>query len=247
MWFVVSLAARRLDVADVAWGFGISLATMVPLVMFSGTNTRVSIIAALVFFWSVRLTLHIFRRLLRSSEDERYRTMRKGWKSLPMARSYVNVFLFQGLLMAVVAYPALHAAFFPSEPLGLFELLGVLVWILGFVLESVSDMQLARFKSNSDNKGRICMTGLWKYSRHPNYLGELCMWWGIGLLVVTVPYGVLALISPVTITTLLLFVSGIPMVEKRAMRDPEYREYARVTPRLFPNLLGRLVKKGAKA
>jgi steroid 5-alpha reductase family enzyme len=126
----------------------------------------------------------------------------------------------------------------------MFDLLGLCIWITGFVFESVGDAQLREFLKNPAHKGKVCDTGLWKYTRHPNYFGEALMWWGIGTMVLGTPWGVVALISPITITTLLLYVSGIPLLEKKAMKNPLYREYAEHTPKFFPRLpVQQLVKR----
>jgi steroid 5-alpha reductase family enzyme len=138
--------------------------------------------------------------------------------------------------MVVVGYPFIHAAFWNTVPWGLWDLLGLCVWIIGFTFEAVGDAQLRRFLSNPVNSGKVCDTGLWRYTRHPNYFGEALLWWGIGIMALGTPWGVFALVSPLAITSLLLFVSGVPLLEKKAMQNPVYRDYAQRTPKFFPRI-----------
>jgi steroid 5-alpha reductase family enzyme len=245
LWFLLSLAVNRNDIVDLAWGLGIAFVAMLVFVGVGIPDTRISLMVALTYVWGTRLTAHITYRYLRSTkEDYRYRAWREAWKKWFMPRSYTQIFLLQGLLMVVVGYPFIHAGHFNGVPWGMFDLLGLCIWITGFVFESVGDAQLREFLKNPAHKGKVCDTGLWKYTRHPNYFGEALMWWGIGTMVLGTPWGVVALISPITITTLLLYVSGIPLLEKKAMKNPLYREYAEHTPKFFPRLpVQQLVKR----
>ena len=237
LWFLISLLVDRNDVADMAWGLGITFVAMICYVAVHVPDPRIAIMAGLTFMWGTRLTLHITKRYLRSSgEDYRYKTWRTQWHPWFMPRSYTQVFLLQGFLMVVIGYPFIHAARFTEIPWGFFETLGVLVWILGFTIEAVADSQLRTFIRQRQHPGMVCDVGLWRYSRHPNYFGEALMWWGISSMVVGVPWGLLALVSPITITYLLRYVSGVPLVERKAMETPAYREYAKRTPAFIPNV-----------
>jgi len=111
---------------------------------------------------------------------------------------------------------------------------GLVIWIIGFLCEAISDQQLFAFMSNSSNKGKVMRTGLWSYSRHPNYFGEILMWWGIYIIALSVPGGWTAIIAPATITFLLVFITGIPWVEKAMGNNPEYQEYKKRTNMLIP-------------
>jgi len=122
----------------------------------------------------------------------------------------------------------------PGGPLGFLDFLGVLVWAIGFVFEAVGDRQLLVFVKNPANAGRILQTGLWRYTRHPNYFGEATLWWGVFFIALSVPYGLFAILSPLTIDFLLLKVSGIPMLEKRWEGQPEFEDYKRRTNALVP-------------
>ena len=236
-WFLLAVLVRRNDVVDMAWGLGVALVAMLMYVLADEPGTRLSLMAGLTFLWGTRLTLHISERYLRSSgEDYRYRAWREAWKEWFLPRSYVQVFLLQGLLMVVIGYPFIHATEWNEVAWGWWDLLGLCVWLTGFVFEVVGDAQLRRFLSNPANKGKVCDTGLWRYTRHPNYFGEALLWWGIGIMAFATPWGILALISPITITALLLFVSGVPLLEKKAMQNPLYRDYAERTPKFFPRV-----------
>ena len=142
--------------------------------------------------------------------------------------------MFQGLLMIIIASPVIFINYSTQPGLQLFDFIGLAVWLTGFYFESVGDAQLARFIKNPAHKGKIMKYGLWRYTRHPNYFGEATMWWGIYIFALSIPQGFWFVISPLTITFLLLFVSGVPMLERKFADNPEFQNYARVTPKFFP-------------
>lgn len=230
--FILSLILKRNDIADVAWGPGIFIVALVGL-WYSGGGTLSVLLTVLIGVWAARLFLRIGARNLRKKEDARYVELAHSWGKWFLPRSYLQVFFLQGALMLLVGYPALHVAFFGGE-LNVFIYIGMVVWSIGFFFEAVGDYQLDRFLGNPDNRGKIMQYGLWKYTRHPNYFGEVTQWWGIFCMVVTVPFGFVALISPLTITWLILFVSGIPMTEKPFADNPEFQEYKKKTHPFFP-------------
>lgn len=234
LWFVISLMLRRNDVADLAWGLGIALIAMTMLVLVTIPSLRMEMLSAMAFIWGVRLTTHIYLRFTNKGEDKRYAAWRSAWGHWFMPRSYAQIFLLQGALMVVVAYPFVHAGLYPEAAFTMFDVVGVLLWTVGLILETWSDRDLRRFTANPANAGKVLERGLWRYSRHPNYFGEVLQWWGIGIVLLAVPYGYLALVGPVTITALILFVSGIPMLETALMKNPEYRVYAERTSKFFP-------------
>lgn len=232
VWFVVALFLKRNDVADIAWGLGIALVGMTTFAL--APSLRLEIMAALVLFWGLRLSYHIYKRVAgHSEEDYRYAAWRREWKHFYL-RSYGQVFLLQGFLMIVVGYSLVHVSAFAATPLNALDLLGVLVWLVGFAFEVIGDRQLRQFIASKPEKGAVLDTGLWRYSRHPNYFGEVTQWWGIWLLALSVPYGWIAILSPLAITFLILKVSGVPMLENKLMQNPAYREYAKRTSVLVP-------------
>ncbi|MDM7926449.1 MAG: DUF1295 domain-containing protein [bacterium] len=235
------LAARRLrnnGLADTAWGLGFVLVAWLNLAL-SGTGTFRSIaVTALVTIWGLRLALHIFGRNRGKAEDFRYAEMRRKWGRHAEWKSYVNVFLAQGFLLFIIAWPIVLANLpSPGAGFGPLEWLGLAVWIAGFAFEAVSDRQLRDFIRNRKTPDSPYMTeGLWKYSRHPNYFGEALLWWGIFLLAVRSPLGWTGIVSPLLIGFLLRFVSGVPLLEKKHQQDPRYRSYAERTNVFFPGL-----------
>lgn len=233
LWFIVSLLARRNDVADVAWGLGYML---ICGYLFQ-TQARTSIpllVYVLVSIWALRLSGHIFLRNRGKPEDHRYQQWRKDWGKTFYWRSYLQVYLLQGLLMGVIALPIVTVGFSGAEHWTLSTYLGILLWGIGFFFQSVGDYQLAQFVKNRRDKEAVLQTGLWKYSRHPNYFGEIAMWWGIYLITLPLPYWWLGMLGPWTITLLLIFVSGIPLLEKRYEGNKEYEDYKKRTSVLIP-------------
>jgi len=176
--------------------------------------------------------LQIGIRKIGKGEDYRYTKMRKdfgsGWKWV----SYYKIFLFQGLLILLIESPLFISSLEAEKSLGILSYIGIIVWIWGFFWETVGDIQKYQFKKTG-SKG-IIQTGLWKYSRHPNYFGEITMWWAIFLIALEVPLGWLSIISPILITTLLIAFSGIPLLEKKHENDPEFQQYKKKTSALIP-------------
>jgi steroid 5-alpha reductase family enzyme len=234
-WFALSILLHRNDIADIAWGPGIALMASTALVVGNTLTLQSGILLALVWLWALRLALRVGLRVARHSEDVRYAAWRREWKWF-YTRSFVQVYLLQGVLMAVLAYPFLHYAAFAGGGVLQWWLfgMGIAVWAVGFVFEVVADYQLARFLRTRTDKHAVLDTGLWKYSRHPNYFGEVLCWWGVWLTMLGVPYGVVAIVSPLTITFLILFVSGIPMLEKGMASNEVYETYKKRTSMFFP-------------
>lgn len=225
-WFLVSLLKKRNDVADVAWGLGFVLVAWSSFFIAEGdSGTRGLLVCTLVSVWGLRLAWHIHHRNKGKAEDYRYLAWRKEWGKWFYLRSYLQVYLLQGALLFIIVLPVLLINKSTATPFGLLDMLGVAVWLCGFYFEAVGDAQLARFMSKLENKGKLMQTGLWAYTRHPNYFGEVTQWWGLGLIALAVPGGWLGLIGPLTITYLILKVSGIPMLEKRMSQHPDFAAY----------------------
>ena len=236
LWFVVSLLKKRNDVADVAWGLGFVLMVWVSFVLSDDSGIRGLVVGTLVSIWGVRLAWHIHGRNKGKAEDYRYLAWRKEWGKWFYIRSYFQVYLLQGAFLFLIVLPVLLINKNRGGDLGLLDALGVLVWLVGFFFETVGDAQLARFIKNPANKGKLMQDGLWRYTRHPNYFGEVTQWWGLWLIALAVPYGALGIIGPITITFLILKVSGIPMLEKKMEENPEFAEYKKRTSVFIPLL-----------
>ena len=144
------------------------------------------------------------------------------------------MYILQGILLFLIVCPVLLINKSINTDFNYFDLLGVAVWLLGFIFESVGDAQLARFIKDPANKGNLIQTGLWRCTRHPNYFGEVTMWWGIWLVALSVPYGLLGIIGPLTITVLILKISGIPMLEKKMTLNPDFAAYKKRTSVFIP-------------
>lgn len=234
VWFLIALIRRRNDLADVAWGPGFILVSMAMQFMNGQKHPRAYLISTLVLLWGLRLSLHIYTRNRGKPEDFRYRQWRQEWGRWFMPRTYLQVFLLQGILMLLIAAPIVAVQSGAGANLNWLDLLGAIVWGAGFYFEAVGDYQLRQHTRNPSNRGKIMKSGLWKFTRHPNYFGEVALWWGIFLIALSAPNGWVVLIGPVTITFLLLQVSGIPMLEKKYEGNPEFEEYKKRTSAFFP-------------
>lgn len=234
LWFVVSLIKKRNDVADTAWGLGFVLLAWTSFFLTDDSSMRGLLVGALVSIWGLRLAWHIHRRNKGKAEDYRYLAWRKEWGNWFYPRSYLQVYLLQGALLFLIVLPVLMINKNAGSALGLLDLVGVLVWLTGFYFESVGDAQLARFIKDPANAGKLMQSGLWAYTRHPNYFGEVTQWWGIWLIALSVPNGAWAIIGPLTITYLILKVSGIPMLEKKMSEHPDFAEYKRKVSMFVP-------------
>jgi steroid 5-alpha reductase family enzyme len=233
-WFVASRLKGRNDIADVAWGLGFILAAAVSLVAGGHYAPRGLLVSLLVLVWGVRLALHIHTRNRGKGEDPRYRQWREEWGRWFVLRSFLQVFMLQGVLLVLVAVPVIFVNGAPPTPLGWLDSLGFFIWLTGFLFEAVGDRQLLHFIRNPENKGQLMTGGLWRYTRHPNYFGEVTLWWGIWLIALAVPGGWWTVIGPLAITVLILKVSGIPMLEKHYEGRPDFEEYKRRTSAFFP-------------
>ena len=232
-WFVIAVLKKRNDVADIAWGPGYILICM--YLFISQPSTPVSLLLyTLVTLWGLRLALHIYRRNKNKTEDFRYRQWRQQWGKTFYWRSYLQVFLLQGIILLIIISPVIFASVNAPVQWNVFSVIGLCCWLAGFYFQSVADWQLVVFKTNPNNKGLIIQMGLWKYSRHPNYFGEIVMWWSIFIITIPVPNSFYFIISPLTITLLLVFVSGIPMLEKKYKGNATFEDYKSRTSMLIP-------------
>jgi steroid 5-alpha reductase family enzyme len=234
LWFMISLIKKRNDVADVAWGLGFVLIAWVSFFIAGGFGMRGALVGALVSIWGLRLSLHIYNRNKNKVEDYRYLAWRKQWGKWFYIRSYFQVYLLQGIFLFLIVSPVLLINKSAGPPLGLFDIIGILVWFVGFYFEAVGDAQLTRFIKDPANKGKLMQNGLWAYTRHPNYFGEVTQWWGIWIMALSVSGGWPGIIGPVTITFLILKVSGIPMLEKKMEENPDFAKYKLKTSIFIP-------------
>lgn len=238
LMFMIGRRLSRYDVVDVAWGLVFIVISVTSLLVNHGTVTSLTVLA-LVTIWGIRLSNHIYRRLRATTqEDKRYVELRKKWKPGNQAIAiYLRIYLVQALLATVVCLPIIVIGAAQADAQPTFLWAGLLFWIAGFVIEAVSDRQLRAFIRDPRNKGGLMMSGLWKYSRHPNYFGELLQWWSIGVIALGVPQGWIGLGGPLMITYLIVFVSGIPLMEKAFEGRAGWSEYKSRTSALIPWLV----------
>lgn len=232
--FIIAQIIKNNSIVDIGWGLGFALISVYTLYLGGNFNPRSVLVTILVLIWGIRLSYHILKRNLGKSEDFRYAKWRKEWGKWRYVRAFFQIFILQGIIMLIVAYPIILNNNTSTGDIGVIEVFGLVIWILGFSFEVIGDKQLRDFIANNRNKGHIMREGLWKYTRHPNYFGEATLWLGIYIISITSKSGVFGIVSPITITLLLLFVSGIPLLEKHYENNKEYQEYAQVTNMFFP-------------
>ncbi|WP_426573144.1 DUF1295 domain-containing protein [Aquihabitans sp. McL0605] len=234
--WVISLLRTDASLVDIVWGLGFVVVAATAAVVGDGFRDRRLIVLSLVAVWGLRLSGYLAWRNLGHGEDYRYRAMRKKWGDRFWWISFFQVFLLQGALMWIVSLPVQLAAT-AAQPasFGPLAYLGVAVWTVGLLFETIGDAQLARFKADEANQGRVMDQGLWRYTRHPNYFGDFCVWWGIFLIAAETGPGRWGVIGPVVMSTLLIRVSGVAMLEKTiGKRRPGYAEYIERTSAFFP-------------
>lgn len=221
-------------IADTGWGMGFVLITLSLIFLSDKILPSMMVLSLMILVWGIRLSFFIYLRSLGKPEDFRYANWRKEWGKRQPWIAFYKVFMLQGAIMLVVSSPVILVFLNPSEKVTLTAWAGVLIFLTGFIIEILADSQMKRFRSLSSNKGKIISTGVWKYSRHPNYFGESLLWWGIGIYSLAVSGNILSLVSPLIITLLLRFVSGVPMLEEKYRDREDFREYARKTPVFIP-------------
>lgn len=231
-----ALVARRLgrvSVVDVAWGLVLVAIAWVCTLVDAGPRSL--LLAVLVTVWGGRLAWHIRRRALGGGEDPRYE---KLLSAAPPGKRFAyavrRVFVVQGLAAYVVSMPLQVAAAADPKPLGWVAALGVVVLLVGVGFEAIGDLQLARFKADPANKGRILDRGLWGWTRHPNYFGDSAVWWGLWIVGAEVWPGVLTVFAPAVMTYLLAFATGARLLESEMAKRPGYREYMERTSMFVP-------------
>jgi steroid 5-alpha reductase family enzyme len=231
--WLVSLARRDVSIVDSLWSIMFLIAAVVFALALPEYGERSALVLGLVTVWSLRLAAYITWRNWGEGEDRRYQAMRRNHQPGFSFKSLYLVFGLQGLLAWFISLPLLAAAT-GAAPLGMLDAVAVLVWATGFAFESIADAQLAAFKARAGNRGEVLDTGLWRYTRHPNYFGECLIWWGFYLLALAAG-GWWALPAPLLMTFLLLRVSGVALLERDiGERRPTYRDYARTTNAFLP-------------
>lgn len=234
--WLVSVIRKDASIVDIIWGFGFVLVAWAAFAVGDGYDGRKWLITLLASAWGLRLSVYLFFRNKGKGEDYRYRAMRRRWGLRFPLISLVTVFGLQGLLMFIISMP-LQVAQLPGMPghLNGADYIGAAVWLVGFGFESIGDFQLARFKADPANAGKVMDRGLWRYTRHPNYFGDSVLWWGLFIIALARWENVLVVFSPVVMTILLTRVSGVPLLEASLTRRREgYADYIVSTSSFVP-------------
>jgi steroid 5-alpha reductase family enzyme len=234
LW-LISIINKNVSVVDLFWGVGFVLTCVVYFLNTEGFETRKILIMAMVAIWGLRLSIYLAWRNHGKGEDFRYQKFRKDFgEHRYWWYSFFSVFLVQGILMWLISAPLLGAQFYPGNSLGILDFLGILIWLIGLVFEAGGDMQLARFKANPTNKGKVLDTGFWHYTRHPNYFGDAAAWFGYALICLAAG-SYIPVLGSVLMTALIIKVSGVALLEKTLNTSkPGYQEYVRKTSAFVP-------------
>jgi steroid 5-alpha reductase family enzyme len=243
--FIVGTIKKNNGLMDVFYGPGYFVVALSSLIMYfivdNEVDIRQIIITSLVFIWALRLAIYVFIRNRGKPEDYRYQAMRRRWKTNIILKSFIRIYLFQGLIIFIVAFPVWFVNINDAPTVkslldfnGVTLWLGSLIWIIGFLFETFGDYQLYKFKQDPNNKGKVMDQGLWKYTQHPNYFGEVTQWWGIFIIALAAPFGFISVIGPVFITYMIMKVSGIRLLNYRYRDDDKYADYKKRTSVFFP-------------
>lgn len=236
--FIIAQIKNNNSIVDIGWGFGFVLISIYTIVYSLITATLTIYILAVtiaVIIWGLRLFLYIGIRNIKKPEDFRYVEMRVKWGNKNhRVQAFLRVFMAQAGFMLIISAP-IYIIYLNNIAYNIVWLIaGAVLYFVGLFFESVGDYQLKEFIKKPENKGKIMTSGLWKFTGHPNYFGETMIWWGIWVMVIASSWGFLATISPLVISFLLLFVSGVPLLEKKFKERLDFQEYMKRTSVFFP-------------
>ena len=232
--WIVSLIRKDASIVDPFWSLAfITLGTTYRFASDTEYGARPAWVLGLLVIWGVRLSAYLFWRNAGKGEDYRYRAMRKRQGPRFPIKSLFTVFWMQAILAWIVSLPLLSAVD-GTNALGVFDYLGMAFWAVGIFFEAAGDLQLARFKANPANQGKVMNSGVWAYTRHPNYFGDFMVWWGFFLFALGAG-GWWSFVGPLLMSVLLMRVSGAALLEKKLTKTREgYEEYVRTTNAFFP-------------
>lgn len=233
LW-LVNLRLRDASIVDIAWGPIFVAVAALGAILGAGWPGRQLLVLGMVSLWGLRLGWHIYRRNRGRGEDPRYVKWRERHAGRWWWLSLVRVFLLQGVFLWVISLPIqMTMGLTGAARFTVWDAVGELIWAAGFLYEAIADAQLAAFRADPQKSG-VLDSGLWRTSRHPNYFGEAVLWWGLWLPSLSVPNGWIAVVSPVVMTLLLRYVSGVPLAEEQMRGRPGWDEYARRVPVFVP-------------
>jgi steroid 5-alpha reductase family enzyme len=237
LWIIYILLKRNVNLVDIGWGISFIIAAVVDFSLGEGFLWRRVLMLSLVLFWATRLIYILVQRYDPNKEDPRYQNILQSPLFMgPIGMKVLALYLIQGLIATLLTLPF---ALMSDNTLPFFcpiEVLGILIWVVGMIGETVADNQLALFKQDPMNEGKVLDQGLWRYTRHPNYFFEWIIWIGFSLMALSSQYGWLGLLSPIIMLFLLLKISGIPATEAHSLesKGEAYSEYQRKTSAFFP-------------
>jgi steroid 5-alpha reductase family enzyme len=233
--WLISRRIRNASIVDIVWGLGFVVVAWTVRLQGDTNTARQWLLVAMVTLWGLRLAGYLFWRNHGEPEDYRYRAMRKRWGDRFPLMSLLTVFLLQGVLMWIVSLGVQLGQVDDTPGIGAVAIVGVVIWAIGLAFEAIGDVQLARFKSDPSHEGKVMDQGLWRYTRHPNYFGDACAWWGIALVAAETGIGAWGLVGAAVMTILLLRVSGVALLERSLRkRKPDYQAYVERTSAFIP-------------
>jgi steroid 5-alpha reductase family enzyme len=232
LWYALATFTKNAGIIDIGWGLGFVVVALYQQITNGVTFGWILVI--MVALWGLRLAYHIGKRNLGKPEDFRYANFRKEWGKSFFVRAYFQLFLFQGLLMGIVSFSFLEGIKNEEVLSWILFVIGMILFVIGYAFEAIGDAQLKVHVNDPTKKGTLIQTGLWKYTRHPNYFGEALLWWGIFFVSLSSGAPWWTVIGPITITYLVRFLSGVPMLEKRMQKYPNFESYAKQTNIFFP-------------
>lgn len=233
--FIIAQTQKNNGLIDITWGLAFLLSTVVAFVIGKPQGLVPLVMSLLVLIWGTRLSWHLIRRNVGKPEDFRYANMRNSWNpSTFYLRMFVQIYLLQLVLNFLINLTTITANLQDISSWSLLASIGVVIWLIGFYFEAVGDKQLKDFKAQPANKGKLIEQGLWRFTRHPNYFGEAAQWWGLYLMSISGGRNYWLILSPLLITFFLVYVSGVPMLEKKYAGRPDWEDYKRRTSKFVP-------------
>jgi steroid 5-alpha reductase family enzyme len=235
LW-IISIPIKNVSIVDLFWGFGFVVACSIFFVTTDGLEARKILLLGMVIIWGLRLSIYLAWRNVGKGEDFRYKKFRQDYgEHRYWWVSFFQTFLLQGVLMWLISAPLLAAQYYGQDKaLNILDYFGLIIWLIGFVFEAGGDFQLARFKANPANKGKVLNKGFWRYTRHPNYFGDAAVWTGYGIICISAG-SYLPVLGSVLMIALIIKVSGVALLEKSLkVSKPEYRDYIEKTSAFIP-------------
>lgn len=235
--FIWALLKKDYSVIDIAWGLGFILVTAIAYTLNRSPDLRSHLVLAAVTLWGARLAIYLLmRNLKKSEEDYRYREMREKWGKKTNFHAYAKIFMLQPIILFFIALPTSITVARSTLPLNWFDYIGFGLFTVGWIIETLADYQMNTFKADPANKGKLIRVGVWKNSRHPNYFGEMLVWWGLGFVALNSVFIIASFFGAMMITYLLINVTGAPLLEAKYKDNPDFENYMKETNAFIPKI-----------